>query len=66
DARRIEEDLPEIMLNTAWSDDILLLHSLVQNELQRYPRPEHSNIVDLTRQYRTRALEKFVKELPRG
>lgn len=66
DARRIEEDLPEVMLNMAWSDDILFLHSLAQNELQRHPRPEHSNIVDLTQQYRTRALEKFVRELPQS
>jgi len=41
------------------------LRSLAQNELNnKEPRGEHSNIVDFTRQYRTKALEKFLKELP--
>jgi len=65
DIHRMEEDLPEIILDVAWSEDILLLRSLVQNELQKQPHSEHSNIVDFTRQYRTKALEKFLKELPR-
>ena len=65
DVHRMEEDLPEIILDVAWSEDILLLRSLVQNELQKQPHSEHSNIVDFTRQYRTKALEKFLKELPR-
>jgi len=64
DLHRVEEDLPELMLDIAWSEDILLLRSLAQNELQRHPHSEHSNIVDFTRQYRSRALEKFLKELP--
>jgi hypothetical protein len=66
DVHRTEEDIPEIILDVAWSEDILLLRSLVQNELQKQPHSEHSNIVDFTRQYRTKALEKFLKELPRA
>lgn len=62
---RLEEDLPEIILDVAWSEDILLLRSLAQSELQRQPQSEQGNIVDFTRQYRTKALEKFLKELPR-
>ena len=62
---RMEEDLPEILLDVAWSEDMLLLRSLAQHELQKQPHSEHSNIVDFTRQSRTRALEKFLKELPR-
>ncbi len=65
DSRRVEEDLPEIMLDVAWNEDMLLLRSLAQNELQKQPRSEHSNIVDFTSQYRTKALEKFLKELSR-
>ncbi len=66
DVHRTEEDIPEIILDVAWSEDLLLLRSLVQNELQKLPHSEHSNIVDFTRQYRTKALEKFLRELPRG
>lgn len=71
DEHRIEEDLPGIMLDVAWNEDLLLLRSLAQNELQKqlygedYLTPrQSSNIVDFTRQYRTKALEKFLKELP--
>ena len=66
DERSIEEDFPRIMLNVAWSEDFLLLRNFVQVELQRYPHKEHSNIVDITQEYRTRALEKFMKELVSG
>ncbi|MHB8598945.1 MAG: hypothetical protein ACYDER_19265 [Ktedonobacteraceae bacterium] len=65
DAHRVEEDLPDIILNVAWSEDISLLRTLTQNELQKHPRNEHSNIVNFTQQYRTKALEKFLKELPK-
>ena len=65
DLHRVEEDLPEMLLDVAWSEDMPLLRSLTQNELQQQPHSEHSNIVNFTRQYRTRALEKFLKELPR-
>ena len=64
DAHRVAEDLPEIILNVAWNEDMLLLSSLVQNELQKQPGGEHSNILDFNHQYRIRALEKFLKELP--
>ena len=64
DAHKIEENLPELLLDVAWSEDILLLRSLVQSELQKQPPIAHENIVDFGRQYRTRALEKFLKELP--
>ncbi|HTK07698.1 MAG TPA: hypothetical protein VL485_11055 [Ktedonobacteraceae bacterium] len=57
-----EEELPEIILDIAWSDDVALLRERVMKEL--HFSEEHTNIVDLTRQYRTRALEKFLKELP--
>ncbi len=65
DAHYVEENVPEIMLNVAWSEDVALLRSLVQSELQQQPSNEHSNIVDFTRQYRTRTLDKFLRELPR-
>lgn len=65
EAHRVEEDLPDIILNVAWSEDLLLLRTLTQKELQKHPRSEHSNIVNFTQQYRTRALEKFLKELPK-
>ena len=65
DAHRVEEELPELILDVAWSEDILLLRSLVQSGLQKQPQTEHTNIVDFSHQYRTKALEKFLKELPR-
>lgn len=65
DAHRVEEDLPEILLDVAWNEDSLLLRSLAQNELQRQPHNEYANIVDFSHQYRTKALEKFLKVLPR-
>jgi hypothetical protein len=64
DLHRVEEDLPEMILDMAWSEDMLLLRSLAQNELQRHAHGEHSNIVDFARQYRGKALEKFLNELP--
>lgn len=64
DAHRFEENLPEIILDVAWHEDMLLLRRLAQNELQKQPHSEHGNILDFNRQYRTRALEKFLKELP--
>ncbi len=65
DAHRVEENLPELILDVAWSEDILHLRSLVQSELQKHPQTAHTNIVDFSHQYRTKALEKFLKELPR-
>jgi hypothetical protein len=64
DLHQTEEDIPEIMLDVAWNDDVTLLRELVQNELQQQKKAEHSNIVDFSRQHRMRALEKFLKELP--
>ncbi|HYU73705.1 MAG TPA: hypothetical protein VEL31_13580 [Ktedonobacteraceae bacterium] len=64
DLRRVEEDIPEIMLDMAWNEDVALLHTLVQEELQQLRQGDHSNIVDFSRQYRVRALEKLLKELP--
>jgi hypothetical protein len=57
-----EEELPEIILDIAWSDDVTLLHELTMKELH-YPE-ENPKIVDFAHQYRMRALEKFLKELP--
>jgi hypothetical protein len=65
DVRRVEENIPELLLNIAWSEDIPLLRTLVQNELSRHPKSVHTNIVDFTLSHRIRTLEKFLKELPR-
>ncbi len=59
-----EENLPEIMLEIAWSEDVVLLRALVEKELHQHPTSTHSNIVDFSRQSRTRVLEKFLRELP--
>ncbi len=64
DRYHVEEDVPEILLEMAWENDLDLLRTIVQEELQRLRQNGTSNIVDFTRQYRTRALEKFLKELP--
>lgn len=71
DMHRVEEDLPELLLDVARSEDMVLLRSLVQGEIQKQPHSAnaahaaHANIVDFGHQYRSRALEKFLKELPR-
>ncbi len=65
DAHRVEENVPEIILNVAWSEDVALLRSLIVDELQKQPTNERSNIVNFTQQYRVRTLDKFLKELPR-
>ncbi len=65
DAHYIEENVPEIILNVAWSEDVALLRSLIHEELQKQPASERSNIVNFTQQYRVRTLDKFLKELPR-
>ena len=65
DAHYLDESIPEMMLNMAWNEDVLLLHRMVQNALQQLPLNDHSNIVDFSQQYRTRTLERFLKELPR-
>jgi hypothetical protein len=64
DLHQTEEDVPEIMLDVAWNDDVTLLRGLVQSELQQQKKASHSNIVDFSRQHRIRALEKFINELP--
>jgi len=64
DAHHIEENVPEILLNVAWGEDVALLRGLIQGELQKQPVSERSNIVDFAQQYRTKTLDKFLKELP--
>ncbi|GAC1369661.1 MAG: hypothetical protein NVS2B12_18270 [Ktedonobacteraceae bacterium] len=64
DSYYTEENLPGVMLEIAWSDDVPLLRSLVEKELQQQPASMHSNIVDFSLQSRTRTLEKFLRELP--
>lgn len=65
DTHQVEEDLPELLLDVARSEDMLLLRSLVQSEIQQQPHADHANIVNFEHQYRSRALEKFLKALPR-
>ncbi len=38
DVHRVAEDLPEIILDVAWNEDMQLLRSMVQNELQKQPK----------------------------
>lgn len=63
DAHNIDDELPDLMLNLAWNEDMPLLRALTQNELQKMPHSPHSNIVDFTRQFRYRALEKFLRHI---
>ncbi len=63
DAHSIDDELPEMMLNLAWKEDMLLLRALTQNELQKIPHNPHSTIVDFARQFRYRALERFLRYL---
>jgi hypothetical protein len=63
DAHSIDDELPEMMLSLAWKEDMPLLRALTQNELQKIPHNPHSNIVDFARQFRYRALERFLRHL---
>lgn len=65
DAHNSDDELPDLMLNLAWNEDMSLLRALTQNELQKIPHSPHSNIVDFTNQFRYRALEKFLRHIPR-
>ncbi len=64
DSHHAENDLPEIILEIAWSEDVPFLRQLVEHESRDAPSIEHTNIVDFSRQSRTRILEKFLQELP--
>ncbi len=61
-----EENISEIMLNVAWSEDTSLLRGLVQNEMQRHSDNRQANIVDFIHQHHMRTLEKFLKALPKS
>ena len=58
-----DEQLPEMITDTAWSEDLPFIRQLVQNELHKTPVEVKSNIVDFTRQARIKTLEKFLREL---
>lgn len=64
DGHYSEENLPEVMLEITWNEDVPLLRSLIEKELHQQPANTYSNIVDFSRQSRTRILEKFLRELP--
>lgn len=64
DAYHAEENLPEIILEVAWSEDVTLLRNMVQSEIHQQRHKDNSNIVDFSYQSRVRTLEKFSKELP--
>lgn len=64
DARTVEDEIQEILLNMIWSEDISFLRTLIQRELQQKPVNQYKNIVDFTLQYKTRALEHFLKDIP--
>jgi hypothetical protein len=63
DARRTEEDLPDILLDVSRNEDVPFLRRLAQQSILQQ-HPSSSNIVDFTHQYRTKALEKFLRALP--
>jgi hypothetical protein len=65
-AHNIDDELPDLMLNLAWNEDMPLLRTLTQNELQKIPHSPHSNIVDFTLQFRYRVLEKFLRHITRA
>ncbi|TMC23635.1 MAG: hypothetical protein E6J34_02090 [Chloroflexi bacterium] len=58
-----DDILPEIILDIAWANDSIFLRNLVQHELERLRKNSSSNIVDFKQQYRTRMLDKFLKEI---
>ncbi len=65
-AHNVDDELPDLMLSLAWNEDMPLLRTFTQNELQKIPHSPHSNIVDFTLQFRYRALEKFLRHIARA
>ncbi|GCE47991.1 hypothetical protein EI42_05266 [Thermosporothrix hazakensis] len=62
--RRGDDELVEIMYDMAWNSDADLLRQLAEEELSRLKDEGPSNIVDFSRQYRTRLIERFLHGIP--
>lgn len=63
DKNYTDDILPEMLLDIAWANDSLFLRHLVQHEMECLRKNSSSNIVDFKQQYRTRMLDKFLKEI---
>jgi hypothetical protein len=57
------EDIPEIMLELAWANDIPSLQNYIQKELQRLQQEKETNSVDFTQQSRIHAIERFLRKI---
>lgn len=64
DISQIGEQLQEIILEVAWSEDMAFLRHLVESELQHTSSNTHVHGDDSVKQPRTHTLEQFLKQLP--
>jgi len=63
DKNYTDDILPAMLLDIAWANDSLFLRNMVQHELEQLRKDTSSNIVDFKQQYRTRTLDKFLKDI---
>lgn len=64
EAHRAVEHISDMLYTIVWNEDAMFLNHLIQQELQQQCADERENIVDFTRQYRVRALERLQRGLP--
>ena len=64
DRQQSAEQLPEILLEIAWSEDFEQLQQFIHNALSQQKDGERPQSVDFSCQTRTHALEKFLHDLP--
>ena len=64
DMDRIREQLQQMMVEVAWSEDITFLRNLVESERHQVSLDTHMHVSGIVSQSHAHTLEKFLKELP--
>lgn len=64
DMYQIREQLQQMMVEVAWSEDVVFLHNLVESELHHASLDAHMHVSGIASQSHAHMLEKFLKELP--
>ncbi len=59
-----DEELPLLLSNMLWTEDLPLIRELVQRELQKVTIEQHGNIINFALQYKEKMLDRFLKEIP--
>jgi hypothetical protein len=64
DMYQIREQLQQMMVEVAWSEDVASLRNLVESELHHTSLDTHMHVSGIASQSHAHTLEKFLKELP--